>query len=383
MAELNLDAIREKIDGIDSQITDLFLKRMDLCDDVAEYKMQNNLPVLDKGRERAKLSKVLESVPADKATYAMTLFNTLFEVSKAEQACKNATSTNTLEEIDNALSTSEKTLPENPFVACQGLEGAFSQIACDKLFKHANISFFPNFRSVFKAVDEGFCKYGVLPFENSSAGTVNEVYDLIAEYDFHIVATHRLKVTHNLIANKGARLEDITDIYSHQQAIEQCSKYLDGLKNVEIHAVENTAIAAERVRSSNSLTACAIASNNACETYDLVALAKSIEDNKANYTRFACITKDLDILPGANRTSLSIVVNNEPGCLYKVLALFNSLEINLIKLESRPIPNRDFEYMFYFDVDAPVYSESFRKLIKSLNSVCAEYRYLGSYSEIV
>lgn len=383
MAELNLDAIREKIDGIDSQITDLFLERMDLCDDVAAYKKQNNLPVLDKGRERAKLSKVLESVPADKATYAMTLFNTLFEVSKAEQASKNSNTDCILEDIDNALLTTDKTLPENPFVACQGLEGAFSQIACDKLFKHANISFFPNFRSVFKAVDEGFCKYGVLPFENSSAGTVNEVYDLIAEYDFHIVATHRLKVTQNLIANKGAKLEDITDIYSHQQAIEQCSKFLDGLKNVEIHAVENTAIAAERVRSSNSLTACAIASNNACETYDLVALAKSIEDNKANYTRFACITKGLEILPGANRTSLSIVVNNEPGCLYRVLALFNSLEINLIKLESRPIPNRDFEYMFYFDVDAPVYSESFRKLIKSLNSVCAEYRYLGSYSEIV
>lgn len=383
MAELNLDAIREKIDGIDSQITDLFLERMDLCDDVAAFKKQNNLPVLDKGRERAKLSKVLESVPADKVSYAMTLFNTLFEVSKAEQASKNSNTDCILSDIDNALLTTDKTLPENPFVACQGLEGAFSQIACDKLFKHANISFFPNFRSVFKAVDEGFCKYGVLPFENSSAGTVNEVYDLIAEYDFHIVATHRLKVTQNLIANKGAKLEDITDIYSHQQAIEQCSKFLDGLKNVEIHAVENTAIAAERVRNSNSLTACAIASNNACETYDLVALAKSIEDNKANYTRFACITKGLEILPGANRTSLSIVVNNEPGCLYRVLALFNSLEINLIKLESRPIPNRDFEYMFYFDVDAPVYSESFRKLIKSLNSVCAEYRYLGSYSEIV
>lgn len=383
MAELNLDEIREKIDDVDSQITDLFLKRMDLSDDVAAYKKQNNLPVLDKGRERAKLSKILEAMPADRSSYAMTLFNTLFEVSKAEQSSKNSTTTNILEEIDKALETTEKTLPENPFVACQGLEGAFSQIACDKLFKHASISFFPNFRSVFKAVDEGFCKYGVLPFENSSAGTVNEVYDLIAEYDFHIIASHRLKVTQNLIANKGAKLEDITDIYSHQQAIEQCSKYLDSLKDVQIHAVENTAIAAERVRASNSLTSCAIASNNACETYDMVALAKSIEDNKANYTRFACITKDLNILPGANRTSLSIVVNNEPGCLYRVLALFNSLEINLIKLESRPIPNRDFEYMFYFDVDAPVYSDNFRKLMNALPTVCAEYRYLGSYSEIV
>ena len=383
MANKELGDIREEIDQVDSDIISLFLKRMQLCDDVATFKRENNIPVLDKGRERAKIASVLEKVPDDMKSYTMSLFNTLFEVSRSQQSAKNNAESEIMAKIEDALKNTEPMMQENAFVACQGIEGAFSQLAADKLFKHADISYFPDFRSVFKAVKEGFSEFGVLPVENSSAGTVNEVYDLMDEFDFHIARSIRIKVNQNLLAKQGTRLEQVKHIYSHQQAINQSSKFLSELKGVEVHAVENTAIASKRVQESENNDVAAIASASAADAYNLEFLAKGIEDNSANYTRFACITKDLKIYPGANRTSLAIVTKNEPCALYKVLARFNTLELNLLKLESRPIKNRDFDYMFYFDVDCPVYAPEFKHLITSLDDVCEEFRYLGSYCEMI
>ena len=385
MTENGLEKIRLEMDKVDDVMVDTFLKRMDVAEKVAAWKRENDMPVLDKTRERKKLTKILDSVPESRKSYVNALYNTLFEVSRSEQSAENNADSEIVKRIEGAIENTPEIMQDTAFVACQGVEGAFSEIATDKLFKHANISFFPNFRSVFKAVDEGFCKYGVLPFENSNAGVVNEVYELMREFDFYIVKTVRLKISQNLIAKPGTVLEDLTDIYSHQQAIEQCSRFVEELRErgVKIHVAENTAIAAKRVAESDSKTVASIGSANAAEVYDLAFLEKSIEDNNSNYTRFACISKNLEIFPGANRTSLAVIAKNEPGALYKVLARFNTLEINLIKLESRTIPNRDFDYMFYFDIDCSVYAPEFKRLMASLDDVVEEYRYLGSYSEVI
>ena len=385
MTENGLDKIRLEMDEVDNTMVDTFLKRMDVAEKVAKWKRENGVAVLDKTRERQKLAKVLEKVPENRKSYAMALYNTLFEVSRSEQSAENNADIEIVKKINNAIENTPEIMTDTAFVACQGVEGAFSEIATDKIFKHANISFFPNFRNVFKAVDEGFCKYGVLPFENSNAGVVNEVYELMREFDFYIVKTVRLKISQNLIAKQGTKLEDVTDIYSHQQAIEQCSRFIDELreKGVKIHVAENTATASKMVAESDSNTMAAIGSANAAEVYELAFVKKSIEDNNANYTRFACIAKDLEIYPGADRTSLAIIAKNEPGSLYKVLARFNTLEINLLKLESRTIPKRDFDYMFYFDIDCSVYAPEFKRLMASLDDVVEEYRYLGSYSEVI
>ena len=385
MTENGLEKIRLEMDEVDDVMVDTFLKRMDVAEKVAAWKRENDMPVLDKTRERKKLTKILDAVPESRKSYVNALYNTLFEVSRSEQSAENNADSEIVKRIEGAIENTPEIMQDTAFVACQGVEGAFSEIATDKLFKHANISFFPNFRSVFKAVDEGFCKYGVLPFENSNAGVVNEVYELMREFDFYIVKTVRLKISQNLIAKPGTVLEDLTDIYSHQQAIEQCSRFVEELRErgVKIHVAENTAIAAKRVAESDSKTVASIGSANAAEVYDLAFLEKSIEDNNSNYTRFACISKNLEIFPGANRTSLAVIAKNEPGSLYKVLARFNTLEINLIKLESRTIPNRDFDYMFYFDIDCSVYAPEFKRLMASLDDVVEEYRYLGSYSEVI
>ena len=379
----DLSEIRKRIDAIDTQICDLFSQRMQCTHEVAEYKRANNKPVLDRGRERAKLADVASKVPEPLRDYSQVLFNLIMEISRAQQSAENNQDSPLAEQIARAIADTPALFPQSAFVACQGVEGAYSQHAADRLFKHATISYFEEFEGVFRAVDQGFCKYGVLPVENSTAGTVNQVYDLMMRHKFSIVRSVRIKVDHNLLALPGAKLEGIRDIYSHQQAINQSRQFLDSLPNVTVHVAENTAAAAKMVAESGRTDVAALSSRSCAELYNLVALARNVQDSDANYTRFACIAKDLEIYPGADRTSLMVVTKNDPGSLYKVLARFYALDINLVKLESRPIPNSDFDFMFYFDVECPVAAPEFASLIASLDDVCEEYRYLGSYSELV
>ena len=379
----DLSEIRKRIDAIDTQICDLFSQRMQCTHEVAEYKSANNKPILDRGRERAKLADVASKVPEPLRDYSQVLFNLIMEISRAQQSAENNQDSPLAGQIAKAVADTPALFPQSAFVACQGVEGAYSQHAADRLFKHATISYFEEFEGVFRAVDQGFCKYGVLPVENSTAGTVNQVYDLMMRHKFSIVRSVRIKVDHNLLAIPGAKLEGIRDIYSHQQAINQSRQFLDSLPNVTVHVAENTAAAAKMVAESGRTDVAALSSRSCAELYDLVALARNVQDSDANYTRFACIAKDLEIYPGADRTSLMVVTKNDPGSLYKVLARFYALDINLVKLESRPIPNSDFDFMFYFDVECPVAAPEFASLIASLDDVCEEYRYLGSYSELV
>ena len=379
----DLSEIRKRIDAIDTQICDLFSQRMQCTHEVAEYKRANNKPVLDRGRERAKLADVASKVPKSLRDYSQVLFNLIMEISRAQQSAENNQDSPLAGQIARAVADTPALFPQSAFVACQGVEGAYSQHAADRLFKHATISYFEEFEGVFRAVDQGFCKYGVLPVENSTAGTVNQVYDLMMRHKFSIVRSVRIKVDHNLLAIPGAKLEGIRDIYSHQQAINQSRQFLDSLPNVTVHVAENTAAAAKMVAESGRTDVAALSSRSCAELYNLVALARNVQDSDANYTRFACIAKDLEIYPGADRTSLMVVTKNDPGSLYKVLARFYALDINLVKLESRPIPNSDFDFMFYFDVECPVAAPEFASLIASLDDVCEEYRYLGSYSELV
>ena len=379
----DLSVTRKQIDAIDTEIVNLFVRRMACADEVAAYKAEHHLPVLDRSRERELLAKRASMVPEDLKGYTQVLFQLLMEASRNRQSEALGANGESVERIAAALESSPELFPSEAYVACQGVEGAYQQIATDRIFKHANISYFDAFDGVFRAVEEGFCSYGVVPLENSTAGSVTQVFDLMMKHKFHIVRTCRLKIDHNLLAKPGSGLESIRHIYSHEQAINQCGDFLGSLKGVAVHSCENTAVAAQMVAESDGADVAAIASRSSAEIYGLDALAKNVQDQGNNYTRFAVIAKDLVIYPGADRSSLMIVVNHEPGALYKVLAKFYDLDINIIKLESRPIPDRDFEFMFYFDVQCPAAAPEFLTLMRSLEEACEEYRYLGSYSEIV
>lgn len=379
----DLGEIRQHIDRIDTDICRLFTERMQCAHDVAVYKQAHGKPVLDRSRERAKLASVASKVPADLADYTQVLFSLLMELSRARQNAELGGGTDLEHRIFDAVTSTPDLFPQAAQVACQGVEGAYSQLAADRLFKRATISFFDSFEGVFHAVDEGTCHYGVLPVENSTAGTVHQVYDLMERHQFCIVRSLRLKVDHQLLAIPGATLDGISDIYSHQQAISQCRGFLESLPNVTVHVCENTAAAAKLVAESGRTDTAALSSRACAELYDLATLAKNVQDKGNNYTRFACISKHLEIYPGADRTSLMVVTGNTPGSLCKVLQRFYALDINLVKLESRPIPDSDFDFMFYFDLDCPVAAPEFSKLLASLDDLCDEYRYLGSYSELV
>ena len=379
----DLSDIRKEIDSIDTQIVELFKRRMSCADAVAAYKRAHDLPVLDRSRERELLARRAAQVPEDMKVYTEVLFELLMEASRNRQGERLGTGGHTVEQIRDALAHSPELFPRDAYVACQGVEGAYQQIATDRIFRHANIGYFDTFDAVFRAVEENYADFGVLPIENSTAGSVNQVFDLMMRHNFHIVRTCRLKVDHNLLAKPGCGLEDVRHIYSHEQAINQCGEFLSSLEGVTVHACENTAMASKMVAESERRDVAALASRACARIYGLDVLASSAQDQGNNYTRFACISKDLSIYPGADRSTFMLVVNHEPGALYKVLAKFYDLDINIIKLESRPIPDRDFEFMFYFDIDCPAASPEFFTLVRSLESTCEEFRYLGSYSEVI
>ena len=381
---MELRDLRNKMDEIDERLVKLFCERMDTAGKIAEYKKEKSMPVLDASREREKLSEVVNEAGETMGDYTSVLYSLLFELSRAYQGKLLKENSEIQEKVSYAIENTNKLFPQKASVACQGVEGAYSQLACEKLFKLPSILYFRDFDNVFSAIENGLCDYGVIPLENSTAGSVNKVYDLMIKHDFSIIRSVRIKVDHSLVAKRGTKLENVKEVFSHEQAINQCSEFLNSLgKDVKITAVENTAAAAKMVSESQRTDVAAICSHSCVELYGLKCLSSAIQDKGNNYTRFICISKNLEIYPGADRTSIMLVTAHKPGALYKVLARFYALGINLIKLESRPLPDRDFEFMFYFDLDTSIYSEQFIELLGELQYVCEEFKYLGSYSEVV
>ncbi len=378
---MDLKEIRNRIDDIDTELVRLFKERMEVVSDVAAYKRANGLPVLNAQRERDIIARVTDGLDDEMAAYMKTWFTTMFEVSRSYQNHTNNPAAKTVKLIEEALLPADVLFPKSAVVACQGVEGANSQIACDKLFDRPKIMYMSSFDSVFTAVDKGLCKYGILPIENSLHGSVVGVYDLMKKYSFHIVRSVKVKIDHMLMAPIGTELKDIKEIYSHEQALAQCSEYLSSL-GVKIIPCENTAVAAKMVAESGRKDVAAISSKNCAELYNLTILSDKIQNSENNYTRFICISKELEIYPGANKISVMFTVPHRPGSLYAMISKFSVLGVNLTKLESRPIPGRDFEFIFYVDFDASVYSKEIKALIAALEEEPEFFAFLGNYSEV-
>ena len=343
---MDIQDLRSEINSIDDQLVKLFCRRMDVAAQVAEYKRDNNLPIFAPAREREILASVADKAGEEMGNYTRVLYSMLFELSRSYQSKCNLVLSPLHQQINAAIENTPKLFPQAPMVACQGVEGANSQIACEKIFKNPFIMYFKNFEGIFTAIEQGLCQYGILPIENSTAGSVNKVYDLMIKHNFSIVRTFRMKVDHNLLARPGATLDGIKEVYSHEQAINQCSGFLATLPGVKIIPVENTAVAAQMVAQSGRSDVAALSSRSCADIYGLSCLASSVQDKGNNHTRFICISKNLEIYPGADKTSIMMVLPHRPGSLYRVLARLYTLGINVTKLESRPIPDREFEFMF-------------------------------------
>ena len=374
--------IREEIDGIDRELVRLFQRRLEIVGQVAASKQERGAPVSDPARERDILSRVTASVGPEYENGARLFFSTLFGISKARQRTMLAGESPLVDRI-RAASAKGGRFPNRAVVACAGTEGSYAQEATSLMFPLPTILYFNAFEPVFEAVEQGLCPYGILPIENSAAGSVAAVYDLMVKHRFHIVRALRLKVDHVLLAARGVKLADVQEVTSHPHALAQCGGFLKAHPKVKVTPGANTAVAAKELAASGRRDAAVIASRACAELYGLDVIAEGIADAAFNYTRFICISKTMEIYPDASKFSIMLSLPHRPGALNGLISKFAAIDVNLTKLESRPIPGMDFEFMFTFDFEASPTDPAVLALLSelSLDPGIEHFTFLGAYAE--
>jgi len=380
--KMEIGKLKNEMMEIDMNLADLFEKRMEIAFEINSLIKEGRLDPSNINSERVIISKVTEKQNDEMSSYTKVLFNTIFDLENSYENRKVYLNSREANDIRKGIESTPEMFPKRASVACQGIEGSNSQLACEKMFNNPNIVFLSSFEAVFSAVEKGLCRYGMLPIENSLNGSVAEVYDLMKKNKFYIVKSVRMKINHTLLAKNGAKLGDIKEIYSHSQALGQCSEFIKKMKEIKIYPSENTAVAAKYVSTLNDNISAAISTRDCAELYGLSVISENIQNNDNNYTRFICISKQMEIYPGANKTSLMFTVPNKPGALYRIISKFAALGVNLTKLESRPIPDKDFEFMFHIDLDSSVFSEEILNVVCQLESGPESFVFLGSYLEI-
>lgn len=379
---MNLDQLRTQIDGIDKELLELFTRRMELCRQVAEYKMQNGLPVFQGKREEEILKRAEKAVPPEFSNGARVLFTEIMDISKCLQ-------NNRLAEV-KPFETAQPV--KNPVIACPGIKGSYCEQAVYKAFGEdfSRIDFYPAFDQVFEAVDKGKADYGMVALENSTAGDVSATFDLMGKYDLHIVKRVAIPINHVLAMKKGGDFSRLAKVFSHEQALHQCSGFLKANPGIKQKEALNTSIAAKTVADSGDETVGCICSEACARLYGLEPIKHNIADNMHNYTRFICISKKLEIEDSADIISVSLSLSNTPGALFRVLTQFAVEGLNLTKIESKPIPahiadnlrRENFDVIFYLDFEGKVLDENIAKLLVSLEKDSGYYKLLGNYRDI-
>lgn len=374
--------IRAEIDSIDRELARLFQRRLEIVGQVAASKLERGAPVSDPARERDILSRVTAAVGPEYENGARLFFSTLFGISKARQRTMLAGESPLVDRIRAAASKGTR-FPNRAVVACAGTEGSYAQEATTLMFPLPTILYFNGFEPVFEAVEQGLCPYGILPIENSAAGSVSAVYDLMVRHRFHIVRALRLKVDHVLLAARGVKLEDVHEIVSHPHALAQCGTFLKAHPKIKATPGVNTAVAAKELAASGRRDQAVIASRTCAELYGLDVVAEGIADAAFNYTRFICISKNMEIYPDAGKFSIMLSLPHRPGALNGLISKFAAIDVNLTKLESRPIPGMDFEFRFTFDFEAPPTDTAVLALLSELSQDpgIEHFTFLGAYAE--
>ena len=375
---LDLSESRAQIDVIDKEITRLFQKRIDVCRDVAAYKIQNNKKVLDKTRENQKLealSKLAEDGFREHGICALftqdmaSCRKRQYQIMK-EEGVAQPVPFDCVDEIDKTNAT----------VVFQGVEGAYSHAASMAYFGDLATYFHvPNFEEVMKAVANKEADFGVLPLENSSAGQVGDVYDLLTRYDNTIVGEYYLPVRHCLLGLKGADIDKIKTVYSHPQGLMQCGKFLNEHSSWQQISQANTAMAAQKVIKENNPKTAAIASETAAKLYGLEILEEGINDNKTNTTRFIIVSRKKCYRRDASKISIMFEIPHESGSLYTILSHMIYNDLNMTKIESRPIPEQPFEYRFFVDFEGNLADAAVENAILGIKEEAARLKILGNY----
>ena len=370
--------LRDEIDRIDSKIVALYEKRMQISQEVAEFKISTGKPVFDKEREQSKLDTLVQKVDKDFLKKGIAeLFEQIMSMSRKRQY-QLLTEHGLAEKTD--FVEVEKLDYKNARIVFQGTEGAYSQLALKEYFgNHTDSWHVDTWRDAMEAIKNGEADYAVLPIENSSAGIVSENYDLMVEYDNCIVGEQIIRIDHALLALKDAKMEDITDIYSHPQALMQCSRYLDAHREWEKHSCKNTAMASQKVKEDGKIHKAAIASKLNAKIYGLQVLEEAIQDNKDNYTRFIIVTGQKIFEKNAKKISICFEIPHESGSLYHKLSHFIYNGLNMNKIESRPVQGKAWEYRFFVDFDGNLNDAAVQNALRGLKEETIRLKILGNY----
>lgn len=370
-----LEQIRLRINETDKELSCLFSQRMDLVAQVAKIKEKAGLPVYDPKREKQVLDRIAQSVTTEKATYLRQVYQCLMDVSKDyERTLMN--------HVTELFQKTEADFPAHPKVACQGVPGAFSGEAARCMFPGGEQIFVYSWEDAFEKVAQGDCDFAVLPVENSLAGSVGQVYDLLLRYRLTISRACRLPVEQNLLALPNATLDDINEIYSHPQGLSQCKKFCAKLPLARTIPMENTAAAAKMVAALGDIHKAAIASSYCAKIYGLQVLSPNIQTAQHNTTRFVAVSRKSFYTEHANKISLVFSLPHQPGALNQLLSQFASLNLNLTKIESRPVSEKNFEYYFYLDFSGNTSSLQIQLLMDDLSKKLPSFTFLGNYQEL-
>ncbi len=369
--------LRDQIDTIDKQIVELYERRVDVCKEVAEYKIETGKKVFDKVREAEKIEKVKGMASTEFNKHAVQeLFEQIMSISRklqyqllAEHGC--ASKLPFIETKDLGIRQAR--------VVFQGAEGAYSQAAMNQFFGKEIKSFHVDtFRDAMSAIEEGSADFAVLPIENSTAGIVNEIYDLLTEFENYIVGEQIIKIEHCLMAVPGTKKEDIKTVYSHPQSLMQSSNYLSKTGWQQI-SMKNNAFAAQKVKEDGLTGQAAIASETAAEIYGLEILEKGVNNLKDNSTRFIIVTNQKVFKTDANKISICFEVPNESGSLYHMLSHFIYNNLNMTKIESRPLEGRNWEYRFFIDFEGNLADSAVKNALRGLREEARNMKILGNY----
>ncbi len=375
---MSLQPIREEIDRIDEQIISLFVHRMEQSRKVAAYKQEHGMEIFNPRREEEVLCSVEEKA-GPYGAQARLLYATIMELSRGVQHDLIGSGA----VLYNRIRSARRDVPfdsEDVRVACFGVPGTYAHRAALKIFPKAQPVFYSPFRSVFEALAAGEADFGVIPIENSSAGSVTAVYDLMLQYRFTIAASAEIHIDHCLAASEGASVELLSDVYSHEQALAQCSDFLSSHPRLTAHTAVSTAQAAKAVAESGDPHLAAICSEEAAKEYGLRVLQRGFQNNPNNTTRFIVISREMYLPPQADKISLCFSLPHVTGSLYSILCRFASHGLNLTKIESRPIFGSSFEYFFYLDFTGSVENPSTLRLLRALSDEMTSFSFLGNYS---
>lgn len=370
---MKLDELRKNIDEIDDKLLKLFEKRMNISHQVALYKIENGLKVFQSERENAIIDKVRDKAPNGLENSVETLFTTIMDIGKSRQFSEFF--------ADNCnIDYSEFKRSDNMKIACPGIVGSYTEQAAFQISKNAEIKYYEDFADVFEAVENGEMPFGIVPIQNSTAGSVTDTYELLSKSNLYIACSTKVKINHCLACKYETDESQIRKVFSHEQGLMQCSEFIKENKFFK-RECPNTSIAAHMVRESSEPLAC-ICSEECAKEHGLKILKTNVANANKNYTRFILVSNKVYSSKRADIVSVTLTISHRRSALYRLLTKFSVCGLNLVRLENKPLASKDFDVQFYLDFEGSILNPEVPKLIAELESELSYFKFLGNFEEI-